>query len=165
MEFTQNVLSSGSGILAISIHIIFRYTLQTLHNIGNANDRFYSPRCSWSFLVLSHEAFMAAKGMRERHGMHCSKIRNVVPRRVGASLKGIVNLPGFTFFCLIRLFSTLFFFLREFFQTSNRFYEPSHSITVSKRYNSTQRGTVVLTWVHPPCFGEHTLVFSISPTK
>lgn len=54
---------------------------------------------------------MAAKGMRERHGMHCSKIRNVVPRRVGASLKGIVtvNLPGFTFFCLTRLFSTLFF--------------------------------------------------------
>lgn len=80
---------------------------------------------------------MAAKGMRERHGMHCSKIRNVVPRRVGASLKGIVtvNLPGFTFFCLTRLFSTLFFsffFLLEFFQTSNRFYEPSHSITVSK---------------------------------
>lgn len=56
---------------------------------------------------------MAAKGMRERHGMHCSKIRNVVPRRVGASGKGIVNLPGFTFFCLIRLFSTLFFFPRN----------------------------------------------------
>lgn len=55
---------------------------------------------------------MAAKGMRERHGMHCSKIRNVVPRRVGASVKGIVtvNLPGFRFFCLISLFSTLFFF-------------------------------------------------------
>ena len=140
MESTQNVLSSGSGILAISIHIIFRYTLPTLHNMGNANDRFYSPRCSWSFLVLSSEAFMAAKGMRERHGMHCSKIRNVVPRRVGASGKGIVNLPGFTFFCLIRLFSTLFFFSQEFFQTSNRFYEPSHSITVSKRYHSTQRG-------------------------
>ena len=88
---------------------------------------------------------MAAKGMRERHGMHCSKIRNVVPRRVGASVKGLVNLPGFTFFCLIRLFRTGLFFLREFFQTSNRIYEPSHSITVSKRFNSTQRGTVVLT--------------------
>ena len=98
---------------------------------------------------------MAAKGMRERHGMHCSKIRNVVPRRVGASVKGIVNLPGFTFFCLIRLFSTAFFF-----QTSNRFYEPSHSITVSKRYkfNSTWHGGFNMRSIHL-FFGEHTLVF------
>lgn len=52
---------------------------------------------------------MAAKGMRERHGMPCSKIRNAVPRPVGASVKGIVNLTGFTFFCLIHHFRTVFF--------------------------------------------------------
>ena len=43
-----------------------------------------NPRCYDQWLTidpvsqLGHEAFMAAKAMRERHGMVCSKIRNAV---------------------------------------------------------------------------------------
>eukprot|EP00434_Breviolum_minutum_P021494 symbB.v1.2.018967.t1/scaffold1530.1/size113418/3 len=47
--------------------------------------------CGFDSIPCDIAAFMAAKGMRERHGMHCSKIRNVVLDMAGGFSGGTIH--------------------------------------------------------------------------